>query len=520
MNVVGFINGVVYVSFKPLNLVDGFLVSGDRVLYAGSSSVVKQLTSLLGGSIVDLKGKTILPGFIDSHIHLDELGLSLRILDLRGVKSIRELKEKLRDYASKSRSQWIIGRGWDQELFEEKKWPTRWDLDEVVSDRPVLLVRVCGHAGVLNTHGLEITGLINSIDRNVLRNENGESTGIVVEDALSKARSMIREFLSVNDYVEFLKTAQEHLLSNGITTVGFVSCSLKSLRALMELWRRGELKIRVRLYLYPLEAIRELGVKAGFGDSYLKIMGVKLFADGSLGARTAWLSEPYSDDPSTSGYPVIKYEELLEVAKTIDENGLQLAVHAIGDKAIEMVLDVYRALENTKRLRHRIEHLSVLRDDELEEISKLGVVGVVQPHFIISDWWAKNRLGEKRVKWLYRFKSMIEKNVPIALSTDAPVEPVNPWETIYAAVTRGEYDNIPYYEDTREESLSVVEALHSYTAGSAYSLHGENELGTLKPGALADFIVVDRDPLMTPPRELGRIKVLETYVGGVRVWPS
>lgn len=527
MHIVGFINGKIYLSFKPLKIADGLLVSDGRVLYAGPRDAVAILAKSLGGNLVDLGGKVVIPGFIDTHLHLDSLGLSLHALDLRSVKSIYELKSKLREYAATVKTEWILGHGWDHELFEERRWPTRWDIDEVIPDKPVLLTRMCLHAGVLNTRALELTGLSKNHIKGVLRDSSGNPTGIVVEEALKVIRERIKETLGFRDHVELIKTAQKHLLSHGITTVGFVSCGLVSLKALLELWRNGELNIRVRVYLNPanggvdvIGVLRELGVKVGFGDEYLKIMGIKLFLDGALGARTAWLSEPYSDDPSTSGYPLMDLDKLKETAKIVDEAGLQLAVHAIGDRAVRAALDVLRELPNTGKLRHRIEHVSIIKDDDLKLMAELGAVAVVQPHFIISDWWAINRLGEKRIKWLYRFKSLIDAGIPVSFSTDAPVEPVNPWETVYAAVTRGVYEHVPFYEATLHESLNVVEALHAYTYGSAYAIHSERELGSLEQGKLADFLVIDRDPLSISERELRYIRVLEVYVGGVKVWPK
>lgn len=525
MRVTGFINGNIYLSFKPLRTASGLLVCDGRVVYAGPSNYVAVLAKSLGGSLVDLNGKTVMPGFVDAHVHLDSLGLSLVSLDLRGVKSVKELKERLREYAAVSRASWILGHGWDHELFEEKKWPTRWDLDEVVQDRPVILTRVCLHAGVLNTRALEVTGLLGADVHGVLKDPAGNPTGIVVEEALKIARERAKESIGQPEYLELLKVAQEHLLANGVTTVGLAGCNLRALKALFELWRRGELKVRVRVYLNPadkevkvVEVARNLGIKAGFGDSYLRIMGIKLFVDGALGPRTAWLSEPYSDDPSTSGYPVVDPSDFEKVSRLVDEAGLQLAVHAIGDKAVELVLNVYSELSGIKQLRHRIEHASVLRDDQLGAIWRLGAVVVAQPRFVISDWWARERLGKERLRWLYRFRSLLDLGVPLAFSTDAPVEPVNPWETVYAAVTRGKYENVPTYEDTEQESISVTEALHCYTAGSAYALHGENEVGSLEPGKLADFVVLSRDPLFTPEYELSRVKVEEVYVGGARVY--
>ncbi len=455
----------------------------------------------------------VLPGFIDSHVHLDELGIYLNSLDLRGVRNIDELKRRLKKHAEKTESGWIVGYGWDQELL--KRYPTRWDLDEVVDDRPVLLSRFCLHAGVLNTKAMEICNLLDSESPYVIRNERG-ATGVVVEDAYTTAVNKFRESLKPEDYEKFIELAVRHVLSHGITAVGFVSCSGKSFKALERLRAKRKLKLRVFVYFKDPE-ITKFGVSRGFGDEFLKINGVKIIADGSLGARTAWLSERY-EDGDTCGFPIISKDELEKIARNVHEANLQLAIHGIGDRTIDMTLDVYQKL-NARIARHRIEHASVLRDDQVERIAELGIVVSVQPHFIVSDWWVIRRVGKSRAKWVYRLKSLIEKGIVVGFGTDAPVEPVNPWKTVYSAVTRGRHEKLDLYELTKNESLTVEEALHYYTYGSAYLLFEEQNLGTLEVGKFADFVVVDRDPFEVDERDLINIRVLETYVGGNRVYP-
>jgi len=515
-----FVNARVYTGFKPLRVVDSLVAGYGRILYTGEAGRALSLCNMLGGEVVDLGGRVVLPGFIDSHMHLDGLGLMLSSLELRGVSSIRELKERLGKYAREASTGWIYGRGWDQELFQEARWPTRWDLDEVVSDRPVILVRVCGHAGVLNTRAMEATGLINSSLPGVLRNSMGEATGVVVEEALEEALRAYHSSLATSDRVLFLKKALEYAASMGVTSVGFMSCSMEYLKALQELARDGWRYPRVRIYVDTglFRRIVEQGLHGLLGDEYIRIQGVKAFADGSLGARTAWLSKPYSDDPSTTGRQLVGREELTWIVREASRIGLQVAVHSIGDAALDLVLSVYREFPETSILRHRIEHASLIRPDQVEEARRIGVAISVQPRFVISDWWAKERLGSERVRWLYPFKTLIESNIWLGISTDSPVEPLNPWETVYAAVTRGRLEGNPFYEDTRHEALDAWEALYYYTMGSAYIMHMEDYAGSLDEGKYADFIVVDRDPFETPVEELNRIKVLETYVGGEKIY--
>jgi predicted amidohydrolase YtcJ len=527
-----FINGKIYVSIIPRRVVSGLAVINGRVVLAGDKSEVLELGRRIKAEIIDLGDRTVLPGFIDSHLHLDGIGNYLNTLDLRGVRSIRELKDRLRKYVEEKRDlKWIIGRGWDQELFEEKRWPTRWDLDEVVRDRPVILTRVCGHAAVLNTKAMELTDLLNDFSPDVIRDQNNIATGVVKENALARARLVARSSLSDEDLEKFMIDALFYAASQGVTTAGFVSCDPVSLKILLRLREKISFPIRVRIYLNPgtdpsgldtsmLDLVKRMGLRRGFGDDYLKILGFKIIADGSLGARTAWLSKPYSDAPETSGYMNIGKEALEKIAKEIDSLGFQLAIHAIGDKTLDVLIEIYSSLKDVSRKRHRIEHASVVRDDQLEKLRELRPVLVTQPHFVISDWWGLNRLGLDRIKWLYRFRDFINNNIPMSISTDAPVEPLNPWETVYAAVTRGEYDNIPYYEYTKDQRLSLEEALYYYTMGSAYAIGEENLLGDLSEGKYADFIVVDKDPFEVSMRELRDLRIMATVVGGEIVYLS
>ena len=520
-------NGLVYASFKPLVRAEALVVVGDRVVYVGDETRALRTADALGLDTVDLRGRVVMPGFIDAHAHLDSIGINLSTLDLRGVLSIEELKRRLRDYVRSVKSRWVVGRGWDQELFRERRWPSRFDIDEVVSDRPVALVRVCGHAAVLNTKALELTGLLNSMDKDVIRDETGNVTGVVVERALDRVEELIHDSYTLDDYRGFMINAMRYAASLGVTTMGFVSVDLKSINSLIMIERElGKLPIRVRAYLNPfdhginvIELLRQLGIRAGFGSQYLRINGIKVIADGSLGARTAWLSKPYNDDPGNSGRPNYGLDELMGIARRSSEAGLQLAIHGIGDKMIETILDIYSRLGDVSMLRHRIEHASVLREDLIGRIKELGVALAVQPHFVISDWWVVDRVGVDRARYVYPFKTLINNGVMLGFSTDAPVEPLNPWETVYAAVTRGRYEGIELLKYTEGEAVSITEALHHYTYGSAYLLHEEHELGKLEPGYLADFIIIDKDPLSVSDKELKDIKVLETYVGGERIHP-
>ncbi|MFA4662901.1 amidohydrolase [Pyrococcus kukulkanii] len=469
------VNGIIYTSFNPVRKISGLVIANDRVIFAGDSEVARRIVELAGGEVVDLKGKFVMPAFFDSHLHLDELGMSLEMVNLRGVTSIEELVNRLK--ASNARI--IFGFGWDQD--ELGRWPTREDLDTI--DRPVFIYRKCFHVAVANSKMLELLNLKPSKDFD-------ESTGLIKEKALEEARKVINEkVLSVDDYAHYILKAQDHLLNLRVHSVDFMSVNEKALRALFRLEREGKLRLNVFAYINPelLGKLESLGL-GRFEGKRLVIAGVKLFTDGSLGARTALLSEPYSDDPSTSGQLVTEKEELVEVIERAKALGLDVAIHAIGDKALDVALD---AFEETK-FAGRIEHASVVRDDQLERIKDLGIRLSVQPHFIISDWWVVDRVGEERAKWVYRFKTL-SRYAELGFSTDAPIEPADPWLTVDAAVNRGR-DKVKLYELTKDESLSVSEALHFYTYGSA-SISLARDIGKLEPGFKAEYMVLDRNPL-------------------------
>ncbi|MET1102065.1 MAG: amidohydrolase [Pyrodictiaceae archaeon] len=523
-NVFALTNAKIYVSFSPPRVEKALVVYNGEVIYVGSNDKAERIAKLLEGRIRDLEGAIVLPGFIDAHMHVYGLGLYLSSLDLRGVKSIAELRDKLKAYYERNKGRsWILGRGWDQELFAEKRWPTRWDIDDIVPDKPVYLERICGHAGLLNTYALKMLGLLDSPPHNpnFVRDERGELTGLVLEDAADYVRSQI-EFRE-EELEELVYNALAYTASHGVTTVGFVSCSPRILKVLERVRRKRRLPLRLRIYLTldSLDYLEALGLQRGFGDDYLKIMGVKLFVDGTLGARTARLSRPYNDDPSTRGVLVLDESKLKKYVERIHRLGLQAAIHAIGDEAVDIVLKAYNMLgEDAGKARHRIEHASVVRPEQIKLMASLGIPIVVQPHFVITDWWVINRLGEERASWIYPFKTMVKAGVRIAFSTDAPVEPINPWETIYAAITRGAHEEVRLAELTPHEKLKVSEALEAYTRGSAYALFEDGRLGCLEPGCLADLVIVDKDPLSIEPAEIREIRVLETIVGGRTVYSS
>lgn len=493
-----------------------------RIIFVGLSDEAK---ALIGerSKVIDLKGKTIVPGFIDTHIHLIGFGFSLMWIDLRDVSSISELKEKVREKVRETgEGRWILGRGWDQEKFVERRYPNRWDLDEVAPNNPIVLRRVCGHICVVNSKALEIANITRDTPDpeggKIDRDERGEPTGILRE----RAMALIWEKIPSPSLEESLRAAElacKEAVKHGITTVHFVSATPEEFKLLQLLRQLGKLKLRVCLYMSgkALDHILSLGILRGFGDNFLKINGIKLLVDGSLGARTAALREPYADDPENRGILVMSYDELRSLIERVHCAGLQLAVHGIGDRAVELIINaVEEVLERNPRSnhRHRIEHASIIDLDLIKRMKKLGMVAAVQPRFIISDFWAVDRVGVHRAKWVYPLKTFMREGVYIGGGSDCPVDPLDPIYQIYSAVTRGKYEGIKLYKYTPEECLTPVEALKVFTINAAYLGFEEDVKGSISPGKLADLVILSDDITSICEENIKDVKVLATIVDG------
>jgi len=418
----------------------------------------------------------ILPGFVDAHMHIAGLGLALLGADLRIARDPWEVAEAL----AQARGPLAYGRGWDQEGFRtEKRYPTRRELDAAVPDRPAIAVRVCGHVAVANTLALSIAkpwerypGLVD------------KEAGILLEDAVGYTIEKLLESSSISLPVEM---AVEALASVGIAGVSSLSCLPAEARALRKLEMMGSLRVRVSCYPERGRLLEVLAEGRGRGWS---VVGVKAFADGSLGARTAYLREPYSDDPSTRGLKLLSSKDVAELARFASSRGLRLAIHAIGDAAIDEVLEGLEGSGVGCEL-CRIEHASVMWPEQMRRVASMNIYTVVQPHFRVSDWWIDKRLGPERLRAAYPYASMLRSGVKLAFSSDAPVEPYEPWETINAAL--GLCDQ-PACRP--EESLSPREAVEAYTIRAAEASGGPaGRVGRLCRGAPAALVYTSNDPL-------------------------
>lgn len=517
-----YLNGKIWTGLNPAKEVSAMAISGDRITAIGDDANIKSLAGK-GTKIIDLQGKRVLPGFNDAHLHFTAGGFSLLGIDLRHARDEQEFRRILQEYAAKlAPGRWITGGDWDHEVWPNQKWPTRQLIDDVTSQNPVLVSRLDGHIALANSLALKLAG----VDKEtpdpfggmIVRDpKSGEPTGILKDNAADLIYRIIPN--PTHDEIwEAARVAQEHALSLGVTSMQCMSVSQEEYEICRELYETRALK--ARLYLFrAISGASSLGEidKSDQENPWLRMGGIKLFADGSMGGGSALFYEPYEDDPSTFGLAIMPKEELELLVQKADSLGLQIALHAIGDKANTWALDAYEhALQSGGRraLRHRIEHAQVVNEKDLPRFAKLGVVASVQPSHCIDDMrWAEKRIGS-RTRQAYLWRSFSVNHARMAFGTDWPVEPLNPMLGLYAAITREFAEGGPKGGWHPQEKISLEEAIRCYTSGSAFAEFMENDKGILEPGKLADFVVLDKDIFTIPANEILLTKVDMTVVGG------
>jgi len=496
---------------------EAIAIQNGRIIAVGSNEEVRKYIGK-ETKVIGAKNKTIVPGLVDCHVHMTGFGKSLHTLDLRNTESIREMQRKLREYARKNPEKtWILGGRWDQDRFAERRYPTRLDLDAAVADKPAFLIRVCGHLGVANSKALQLAGISKetTIDSGKidLDEASSEPNGVLRENALELVWKVIPK-LSPEELEEACISSCEKAVEAGLTCVHWLVGSAEEIRIIQKLYFDGKLPLRVYLGISVdlLDELISLGLLTGFGNEMVKIGFVKVFADGSLGARTAALEKPYSDKPQNKGIMLFSQRKLNRLVSKAHVAGLQLAVHAIGDCAIEAVLKAFeKALKRHPREnhRHRIEHCSVLNPKLIKRMKRSGLIASVQPHFVVSDFWVVERVGKDRARWVYAFKTLIKEGLIVSSGSDCPVEPIDPLLGIWAAVARKSFT---------QESLAVEEALKTYTLNAAHASFDEYNRGTIEAGKFADLTVLSDDLFTVPPDEIKRIRVDMTIVDGKIVY--
>lgn len=469
--------------------------------------------------VVDLGGRTLLPGFIDGHGHVMELGFDALQLDLVGTASLQELQQRLKAYAAAHPGNgWIKGAGWNQELWPTKAFPTSADLDAVVANRPVVLERVDGHALVANSAAMKAAG----VTAQTPAPAGGEiHNGVFVDAAKGLIEKAVPKPTAADADVAFQK-AQEILLGYGVTGVGSMSTSLDDWDAFRRSGEAGTLQVRLMVYLLGTEPLQVIPKPTAwlYGDR-LRAVGVKLFADGALGSRGAWLKQPYADKPGSRGLQFHSDAELLGLADTAASHGFQVATHAIGGAANAQVISVYEQLSKKygSDRRWRIEHFQIVDPIDIPRLKPAGIIASMQPTHQTSDrLMAEARLGPNRLKGAYAWQTVEKLGIPLAFGTDFPVESPNPFPGLSAAVSRQDINGQPPGGWIPSERLTIAQALRAYTFGSAYAGFAEDRIGTLAPGKWADFVIVDRDPTKVDPQALARTLVLQTWIAGKKLW--
>lgn len=470
-------------------------------------------------SRVDLAGRTVLPGIIDAHGHVMELGRDALQLDVVGTRSLAELQQRLRVYAAQHpNARWIMGAGWNQELWPDKKFPTAADLDAIVSDRPVILERVDGHALVANSAAMRASGVTPATPAPT----GGEIVnGVFVDNAKALITRAVPPPTQAEQDLQFAK-AQKLLLAYGVTGVGSMSTSLDDWNTFRRAGNAGSLRVRLMVYLLGLDPLKAIPQPTPwlYGE-HLRAVGVKFFADGALGSRGAWLKHPYSDKPDTLGNRLHSDAELRSMEDTAARAGFQIATHAIGDAANAQVISNYEWLNGKYGLnrRWRIEHAQIVDCQDLGRVGRAHIIASMQPTHQTSDrLMAEKRLGLARLKCAYAWQSMLRTGAKLAFGTDFPVESPNPFPGLSAAISRQDVNGEPRGGWFPDERLSFEQALNAYTRAAAYAGFAEEKIGALDEGRWADFIIVDRDPTNIDARELAGTQVLETWVAGRMVW--
>ena len=526
-----FHNARVYTVDASNSVAEAVAIAGDRIVQLGKNADVLALRGAATREL-DMRGATIVPGFHDAHAHVVGLGASLQDVDLRGTSSYEEVVGRVRRRLASARSgEWIIGRGWDQNDWAEKAFPTHDLLSAATPDNPVYLTRVDGHAGLANRKAMETASLTSSTTDppggRIIREANGQPSGVLIDAAQAIVASKIPPIgrAQLEDQIQL---ADRELRRVGITMVDDAGAGGETVEAYKRLIEAGAIK--TRLYVMLSGSLAELspifarGPVNDFSNHRLAMRAVKIYADGALGSRGAALLEPYADEPTTTGLLVTPPEEVYAQTLAAAKAGFQVGIHAIGDRANRQVMDVFervqREVPGARALRMRIEHAQILDAAEIPRFAKLGVIASMQPTHATSDMpWAAARIGDARVEeGAYVWRKLLDAGAVIASGSDFPVEEANPLLGFYAAITRQDATGNPAGGWTPSQRMTRDEALASFTRQAAFAAHAEALTGSIESGKLADLVVLSRDIMRVEPREILSTTVQMTIVGGEIVY--
>ncbi|MCX6285710.1 MAG: amidohydrolase [Bacteroidetes bacterium] len=511
-------NAKIYTVDSVITVAEAMAVKNGKVLATGSTKYI--LEKFGSETLLDAGGKPVYPGFIDAHCHFYGYALNFRSVALNGCCSFEEVLDRLKKSGEYKRDEWIVGRGWDHNRWKEKVFPDRTKLDKLYPENPVVLTRIDGHVVLANNKALQKAGIDihHSFTPAEVEIKQGTLTGILSENAADHMRNAIPK-PDPAGLLKLLARARENCFATGLTTVSDAGLDAATVGLLAELSSGQDSSQMIRIYamLDPsVENIRKYIRNGPYKTSRIHISSVKIYADGSLGSRTALLKQAYSDMPCQHGIQVISADSLREICKLCLEYGYQVNTHAIGDSANKLVLDIYSEyLKKQNDLRWRIEHCQVVDPADLSMFKDYSVIPSIQATHATSDMdWAEGRLGPVRIKWAYAYKCLLKQNGWLANGTDFPIENISPILTFYAAVVRKDLNGKPETGFQQENSLSREEALRSITIWAAMADFWENEIGSLETGKNADFVILDHDIMQVDCQVIPKTLVLETFVDG------
>ena len=513
-------NATVYTVDSAFATAEALAVKDGKIVATGTTAGI--LKEYDAKEKTDAQGKFIYPGLIDAHAHFFSYGLGLQTANLVGTQSWEDILGKLKTFAVENKEGWLIGRGWDQNDWTIKEFPSNEKLNELFPDRPVMLTRIDGHGAIANQKAMDIAGVKagDKLTGGVVEVKNGKLSGILIDNAIRLVSSKIpgHTFAQVKDA---LLDAQKNCFAVGLTTVDDCGLDYQEILAIDSVQKMGELKMRVYAMLSDAPKNYRYILKRGkIKTDRLNVRSFKVYADGALGSRGACLLQPYNDKSGWSGFLLSSQAHFDSVAAIIYANGFQMCTHAIGDSGNRTILNIYaKYLKGKNDLRWRVEHAQVINENDFKIFGDNSIVPSVQPTHATSDmYWASDRLGKERVKGAYAYKQLLDQNGWIPLGTDFPVEDISPFKTFYAAVVRKDAKGWPENGFQTENALSRENTLKGMTIWAAKANFEEHEKGSLEKGKFADFVILDQDLMKAPGDKLLQTQVIMTFVNGEKVY--
>ncbi len=512
-------NGNIYTVDSLFTKATSIAITNGKILEVSASDLSGKYEAK---EVIDVTGKSVYPGLIDAHCHFYGYSTDLVKCSLFGTKSFNEVINRVKEYAASNKFSWILGRGWDQNDWEKKEFPDKHVLDSLFPNTPVYLMRIDGHAILVNQKALDIAGINTStkISGGEVEVRDGKLTGILIDNVVDSVKKFIPQFSNQYKSVALL-TGQKNCFSVGLTTVCDAGLEKDEIFLIDSLQKAGALGIRMYAMIAYTDANKKYFLDKGkYKTDYMNVRSFKIYGDGALGSRGACLLHDYNDKKNHKGFLLQDYSKLKLAAKECNKYGFQMNVHCIGDSAVRTLANIYGSeLGGKNDKRWRIEHCQVVNENDFDLFGKYSIIPSVQPTHATSDmYWAEDRVGAERIKFAYAYKKLLKQNGLVANGSDFPVEDINPLYGFYAAVTRKDKSNFPENGFQPENGLTREEALKAMTIWAAYAAFEEKEKGSLEKDKFADFVILEDDIMKCAPENIHKVKVQSTYIGGKKVF--